>query len=138
MNEVILSLFIIFGMIILTRYFYIFLKARKNFNYYSQIWTNQGKNKLIGTLNTIYKFMIILSFIAGIYIVYYLVTDTSLNTSLNTSLIYSGSVIFLVFSTFWALWPFKANKIVLFLVSVGVLLLLVGISLNYDKNNIFN
>jgi hypothetical protein len=124
----ILSLYIVFGFLILLGYGQMVLKGHS-----SELWSNKGQN-IIGDhkwLKYLYICMILFSFISGTYLVYYLTTISKNHT--DEILIYTGSVLLLVFSTLWAFKPFyKYIKIVLGLVFIGVILILAGICVNSD------
>ncbi len=119
----ILSIYITFGFLVIFAY----LLLLKNGNY-SKLWSNNGRNMLqkYRKIKYVYSTMICLSLVAGIYLVYYL--STILKDDMSEILIYIGSVLFLVFSTLWAFFPFYYSKIVLFIVFVGSVLILAGIS----------
>lgn len=131
MSEVdykILSLYIVFGFLVMLGYGLMVKKYSKGNS--STIWSNQGKNSITeaSVIKRVYIFMICLSFLAGIYLIYYLTTTTKTDT--DEILIYVGSVIFLVCSTVWAFLPFEHNKIILGMVTIGTILILAGISVN--------
>lgn len=75
--------------------------------------------------------MIIISYLFGIYLIYYLTITEKEKT--DGILIYTGSILLLFFSTLWAFKPFYYNKFVLFMVFIGALLLLSGICINDNE-----
>jgi hypothetical protein len=131
----ILSLYMVFGFFIILGYGIMVKKYwRKGTS--SDIWTNKGINMITkkSSLKYAYMLMILLStFLAGPYLIYYLTTTTKSDT--NEILIYVGSVIFLVCSAIWAFFPFEYNRIILGLVAVGAILILTGIALNSEDPN---
>ena len=126
-----LSVYIVFGILILFGYGLMINKYWKKGSY--EIWTNKGKNILSknSVMKKLYICMIFLSFISGGYLVYYLTSNT--NTDISENLIYVGSVLFLVCSTVWAFKPFEYSKIILGSVATGSILILAGIAI--DSNN---
>jgi predicted neutral ceramidase superfamily lipid hydrolase len=127
----IFSVYIIFGLLIMIGYCKMIMSPK---NVTDKIWNNQGKNMLSKNkwLKIIYMMMIVISFIAGIYLIYYLTTTPKEQT--DEILIYTGSVIFLVFSTVWAFRPFYLSKLILTLVFIGSILILAGICENSTNN----
>src|SRR4051812_16687925 len=113
-DEKILSIYIIFGFFIIMAYMSMIIKYTQSNS--SEIWSNKGKNRIRSgsLLKYTYIFMIIISTIAGSYLVYYLTILEKNRT--DEILIYTGSVIFLVFSCLWAFMPFDYSKFVLFIV----------------------
>ena len=109
-----LILYIILGLFTIFGYATMISKYRSNV-----IWSNNEKNIILKKkwLKYLYIFMILLSFIAGPYMIYYLVTsENNENIGAPTSneiLIYVGLVLFLVCSAFWAFFPFDYNQIIL-------------------------
>ena len=133
MDVVVISLYIVFGVLILSGYGYMVYKGD-----YENLWTNDNQNmftKGYGTMYYIYLLMIFLSMISGAYLVYYLTT----NQDLNKALVYTGSVFLLVFSMIWAFKPlWKINKFTLGLVAIGALCILIAVSMNYTQGDIQN
>ncbi len=129
-DYIILSVYIVFGFLIMMGYGLMIVKYGKTTN--SDIWTNKRKNSVL-KIKYVYLFMIMLSFIAGPYLIYYLVTTPKTET--DEILIYVGSVIFLVCSTVWAFWPFEYPKIILGFVAIGAILILTGICVNRQNPN---
>ncbi len=123
----ILSIYIVFGFLIMIGYGILTKKYWKNGDV---IWSNNGKNIILNQrwLKHIYLFMILLSFIAGPYLIYYITTTQKTDT--DEILIYIGSVIFLVCSMVWAFRPFKCSKTILGFVAAGTVLILAGICTN--------
>lgn len=124
----ILSIYILFGLLILIGYILMTIKYTKQDS--SEIWSNQGKNMITSQskLKYIYITMIILSFLSAIYLIYYLSTTPKEYT--DEILIYVGSVIFMVCSTVWAFKPFYYSNIILGFVALGAILILSGILSN--------
>jgi len=120
MNNIVLSLYIIFGIIIIAGYIYNTISSGKD------LWNNV-KNK---HLKNVYKIMIFLSFIFGVYLLYFF----TFVKNENKELLYSGLILLLVFSSIWAWAPYYHNKIVLLLVSIGALLLLVNTSMQVSHS----
>ena len=120
MDYFILSLYIIIGLVIILGYIYNSVKIG------SGLW-NGINNKI---LKTIYVIMISLSFIFGLYLVYFFTT----NEYINKPLLYSGILILLLFSCIWAWFPFVQSKLVLLCVSIGALLLLIEVILEVINN----
>lgn len=100
-------------------------------------WSNKNKNKILKSkhFKNFYIFMIFLSSISGLYLIYYL-SKTSLHTNNKSkTLIYIGSFMLLLFSIMWAYNPFYYSVISLFGVFIGSLLIFIGI---YKNNNIMD
>jgi len=139
MNVKILSLYLVFGFLILIGYGLMVRNYYKNGS--TDIWSNQGKNIITKhkLLKYIYICMISLSLIASVYLIYYLTNIPENNNDNDKSmiLIYTGSVIFLLYSTIWAFKPYYYSKFVLFMVFVGVVLFFSGILVNIDENGKF-
>lgn len=127
----ILSIYVVFGILIIVGYIKLVIKYKKD---NSKLWSNDGKNKILRYkwLKYLYMVMIFISFVATIYLIYYL-TSKRLN-QIDKILIYLGSVIFLSCSLIWAFRPFMYSKIVLGFASIGTLIILAGISDNISKN----
>jgi len=125
----ILSLYILFGFFILLGYYIMFSKFKKD-----ELWTNQNKNIIskYPKFKYVYLCMILFSFISGIYLIYYFTTTNFSET--EKILIYVGSVLFLAYSLTWAFFPFSNSKTVLGFVTIGAILMLTGICINYDTN----
>lgn len=119
MDIIVLLLFIIFGIIIMSGYANVLPKQG------DKIWNNVGD----GNLRTFYKIMIFLSFLAGVYLMYFFTTHNN-NYKI---LLYTGLSFLLLFSSVWAWKPFYYNKLVLFLVSVGSFMLLINTSMEFNK-----
>jgi len=134
MNDyVILSMYLVFGFFIMAGYA-IMIKKYSGDNSID-IWTNEGKNIIANYANVKYVYiaMIILTFVAGIYLIYYL-TVVSKNET-DRILIYTGSALLLIFSVIWAFYPFLYNKFILAMVAFGAILILVGICINSESNS---
>lgn len=128
-----LSIYIIFGFLTIVGYILMIIKYSKIGSY--EIWSNKGKNIILDKklfkkpfLKYVYTLMIFLSMIAGPYLIYYLTTVNKGST--DEILIYLGSVLFIVCSTFWAYMPFEYSKLILGTVAFGTILILAGISIN--------
>lgn len=122
-----LSIYIVFGFFILVGYAFMIKKYNKNS---SDIWSNKNKNIISKKpmLKYIYIFMILLSFIATPYLIYYLVSIEKSET--DEILIYIGSVFFIICSTVWAFLPFTYSGIILAGVAIGAILILAGVANN--------
>lgn len=125
----ILSIYIIFGFLIIVGYS---IMIKKYAGDSTDIWTNKGNNNIY-KIKIPYILMILFSFIAGIYLIYYF-TVVSKNET-DKILIYTGSIILLVFSVVWAFFPFYYNKIILAMVAFGAILILAGICVNSESND---
>jgi len=130
-DKKILSLYVVFGALIMFGYGLMVKKYTQSGSY--EIWSNQDKNIIMKNTPVRYAYyvMIVLSFVAGIYLVWYL-TTTSKNRT-DEILIYTGSVVFLVFSTVWAFRPLYYSKLVLGMVAVSTVLILAGICVNSES-----
>ncbi len=124
MNVDILIIFVILGSLIMINYGNMILSNKSE---QTKLWSNNNKNNIskYGITN-IYKIMILIAMISGVYLVYYLV-ETSTQREEDQLLRYIGIVLFLSFSLVWALVPFKYSKFVLLMVSIGTVLLLSSI-----------
>ena len=80
-----------------------------------------------------YYINILLSFIAGSYLIYYLTTIQK--GHIDEILIYVGSIMFLVCSTVWAFFPFENSIIILGMVAIGAILILSGICVNNENDS---
>jgi hypothetical protein len=120
MDKTVLSLYCIFGTVILAGYIRMIRSGDRS------IW-NKIKD---ARMKKLYMAMIISSFIFGIYLVYFFTTSHNK----NKELLYTGLVIFLLFSSIWAWFPFFQSKIILFLVSIGTLLLLINVGMEFDDD----
>lgn len=118
MNVVPLMLFIIFGIIIISGYINSIIKG-------IDLWNGINNN----FLRKIYIFMIILSSMSGMYLMYFYSTNKN-----NGSLLYSGLLFLLVFSAIWAWAPYYKEKIVLFMVALGSFILLINNSIKFENN----
>jgi hypothetical protein len=123
MDKTVLSLYCVFGVIILIGYIYMIINKDK---YNNSIWNKIKDNKM----KKVYMVMISLSFILGIYLVYFFTTTDNK----NKDLLYTGLVLLLLFSSIWAWFPFIQSKIVLFFVSMGSLLLLINVGIELSKD----
>lgn len=122
MDKIVLSLFVIFGIIILSGYIYMIVNYKK----YKNLWNNVRNINL----KRIYITMIALSFMFGIYLLYFFTT----NKNKYPYLLYTGLVLLLLFSSIWAWKPFFYNKIILFFASFGTFLLLINTSLEISND----
>lgn len=115
----ILSMYIIFGLLIIIGYSQLTMGE--------DLWTNKGKNivKNHKSLKRVYQAMIILSTISGIYLIYYLSTVKKDKT--DDILIYIGSLLLLIFSSVWAYNPYLYSRFVLGIVALGSILILAGV-----------
>ncbi len=129
-NNDILIMYGLMGSLIIIGY--IMMMTNKNAD---EIWSNKGSNIILTSkgLLTIYKIMITLSFIAGLYLIFYLYKACPK----YNIIIYTGSVFLLLFSTIWAFNPFFYSKFVLGLVFIGSVLILAGICLLNDIFDIY-
>jgi hypothetical protein len=129
-NYVIPIIFSIFGLLILIGYYGNFISGNgvsRMVSKYSidKLWSNNGKN-IIGKnswLKKLYMFMILLSTISTLYLMYYMTITPAYNEILR----YVGILLFLLFSLIWAYDPFYRSKIVLFMVSLGVAMMFIDI-----------
>ena len=123
-DQKILAIYLTFGLLIIVGY------TSMIKNYKPALWSNNNKNVIlkIKPLKYIYFAMIFICSISSIYLIYYL-TDIEKSTT-DEILIYTGSVIFLVFSTVWAFFPYTASVFVLACVAIGTILILAGIGIN--------
>jgi hypothetical protein len=136
MDEKILSVYVVFGFLVILGYIIMIYKNWGSKLGTAMLWSNKGRNIILEKpiLNYLYKTMIALSFVSGIYLVYYLTTFQKDDTV--QKLVYIGSVIFLLYSLIWAYDPFNYYiKLSLGLVAIGSLLILSGISLNVSQGN---
>jgi predicted neutral ceramidase superfamily lipid hydrolase len=126
----ILAIYLVFGFFIMVGY-----SLMAKYGNPKDLWSNKDKNIVLNypMIKYVYILMIFLSFLSGIYLIYYFTTLQK--TNIDEILIYVGLVFFLVFSTFWAYWPFKYSKTVLGLVAAGAILMLAGICVNKDDPN---
>ncbi len=76
--------------------------------------------------------MICLSIVCGVYLVYYLTVMCKNIT--EQGLIYSGSILFLYFSCWWAFCPFTWSRSALLMVFLGAILILTGISVECSED----
>jgi hypothetical protein len=125
----ILSLYLILGLFIILGYVYSIRKESQ-----SDLWTNKGTNFLTNRPKLVYGylFMITLSFLSGIYLIYYL--STVEKTLPEEILITLGSIFLLFFSVVWAWYPFYYPKWILFMVALGSMMILIGISLQFNNS----
>jgi len=121
----ILSMFIVFGTLIMFGYSRMFLASPED---QSKLWSNKSTNNIeeYGILR-IYQIMIFLSLIVGLYLVVYLTMNPAEKEE-NVIIRYIGVSLFLLFSFIWAIKPFLYSKFVLFMVVVGIVLILVSIA----------
>jgi len=127
-DYIILSIYLVFGILINAGYGKMIYDGNS-----SELWSNKGTNRIMNNevLKNFYIFMIIISYLFGIYLIYYLTITEKEKT--DGILIYTGSILLLFFSTLWAFKPFYYNKFVLFMVFIGALLLLSGICINDNE-----
>jgi len=136
MDEKILSVYIVFGFLIVMGYLKMIYENWGNKLGTALLWSNKNKNMILEKwyLRISYKIMIALSFAAGVYLVYYFTTFQKDDTV--QTLIYVGSVIFLIYSLVWAYSPFnKYVSLSLGLVAIGSVLMLSGIGLNVSQGH---
>ena len=119
MNIAPLILFIIYGIAIISGYINSYIKS-------IDLW-NGIYNK---TLRNTYIAMILLSTMAGIYLMYFYTT----NPIEHPILLYTGILFLLTFSTIWAWAPYYNEKLILLLVSIGPLLLLINNSIEFESS----
>lgn len=133
-NQNILSMYLVFGFIIILGYIRLARKMDSD-----TLWSNYGKNMITKKrpcLKGLYIFMIFLSVIAGIYLIYYFASDkTGKSGDTYETLIYVGSTFFLAYSMVWAFKPFHFSKTALFLVAAGAAIILSGIIINEERLN---
>lgn len=138
-DEKILSVYIVFGFLVVAGYLKMVYENWGNKLSTALLWSNNNQNTILehAWSRMSYNIMIGLSFIAGIYLVYYLTTFQKDDTV--QSLIYVGSVIFLVYSVVWAYSPFNKPqwtvKAALGFVAIGAILIMSGISLNVSQGH---
>jgi len=130
--------YIILGFILVLLYIKMYVKSTNN--QLDDFWSNKNKNKILKSkhFKNFYIFMIFLSSISGLYLIYYLSTVNKTNNkskSKSKTLIYIGSFMLLLFSIMWAYNPFYYPVISLFGVFIGSLLIFIGI---YKNNNIMD
>jgi hypothetical protein len=113
---------VLFGSLILLAYTNMLLMNKDD---QEKLWTNNGRNSLSD--KKLYQFMICLSIISGIYLMYYLCQHP-----INT-IRYSGIILFLSFSLLWAIFPFTFSKPVLFMVCIGLAIILSTLNMSTDK-----
>lgn len=141
-----LCIFITLGLPLLICYYNIMFLNKKD---QENLWTNNGKNivKYGSKLRLFYKFSIIFSTIAGLYLMYYL--TYKINTKSIFSFYYNSyghlfiEISLLVFIGFSLLWlpAFYSRiisiKFVLFMVSMGSLLLFLSL-LSIEKTDSYD
>ena len=137
MNEqlVISELFVFIGIPLLIQYFSVFFKKPEEIN---NLWSNNGSNIITNKqwLKSLYKFSIILSVLAGLYIFGYLASD---NYAYDYDTIFTGLLFLLFFSFLWLPSFYsgykKLNTFILLIVSLGALLIFIGIVSKHGYNN---
>jgi membrane-bound ClpP family serine protease len=88
-----------------------------------ELWTNKNKNSIHGPLRWVYKILLTISFVSGLYLIWYMYKFCPK----NDAVIYTGSVLLLLFSIVWAFRPFFYSNVILGLVFIGAILILAGI-----------
>jgi hypothetical protein len=133
MDYKILSLYIVLGTLVMIGYAGLY-KINSE-----QLWTNKGTNRVTknSLLRSIYKCMILLSFLSGLYIVYY-VSSREIFDEISNKLVYIGSLLFLSFSIIWSMRPFFYSRYILLVVAIGAILLLAGIVSDNDHDQTLN
>lgn len=95
----------------------------------NKLWTNNGQNYYRGPnkdlLINLHTVSLVLALICGLYVLYFLTYTTD---KLNKPLIYSGLLFFIGWSLLWIPTLYSnVNKLVLFGVGLGALLLTIGV-----------
>jgi hypothetical protein len=139
-----LCIYITLGLPLLISYSFI---GYLNKNEYENLWTNNGTNILVNkNVRSFNIFTIFLASLAGLYLLYYFTTKNIEDIKISTMsidvkyIIFIGLLILLGFSLLWLpsfyLMSSKITSSVLFMVSVGSMLLVGSVCYILSKNKL--
>ncbi len=136
-----LSMFIILGIVLIVTYYFCY-KTSDKINY----WTNNNKNILKHNEKYVhaYTFMIIISILAGLYLMYYLSFEIPNKTIFNIEyskskyIIHIGVLLLIGFSILWVPSIITKQSFVtnigLFIAAIGAIILLASLISIENKN----
>src|SRR5574343_316523 len=134
-NESSVVIFVVLGSLLIFQYYLLYTGSNKNLK---KFWTNNGRNGIRykhGALYNAYLFSLILSMLFGIYLFAYLGFLVKYSDDNSEVMNTVAIAVILGFSLMWI--PSIAyghyTSIVLLMVSVGFLLLLVTLALDYSN-----
>ena len=124
----------ILGIPLLLSYLSIFFKSKKEQN---DLWTNNGSNIIKNYLETIYKGLVLLAFICGIYMILFLISNaeyTVKNKKINIflSLLIIGSLLWL--PTFYYFYSKILLRFILLFVAIMMIMLRIEVTKIFNDN----
>lgn len=125
MDVNILIIYILLGLPLLIQYY--------NIEKSNKLLTNNGSNllKKYKNMKNIYLCSILISAIAGLYLLNYFMNEIEYKNEEYHSMIYASLIILIGYSLLWIPTLYtKINKFVLFCVSIGPLLMIITLILN--------